>query len=104
MIKIFFKTYCVCENKETAEKIANKMKCQINEFGEVSLFKIANYWKINDYFEISFEIESKIKIQVLSKELASNWEQHGESYIWNYKNECFLLSNKVRWASLEHIE
>ena len=101
---IFFKTYFACENRENAEKTANQMQYQINEFGEVSLLEIIDYWKINDYFEVSFEIDSNIEIQLLSKKLANNWEQHGGSYIWNYEHEEFLLSNKVRWASLEIIE
>ncbi|PNK61357.1 hypothetical protein [Psychrobacter sp. FDAARGOS_221] len=104
MIILFLKTYCICEDKKVAEKIAKQMQRRINKFGKASLFKIANYWKISNYYEISFEIDSNLKIDAVSKLIANKWERHGSFYICNYEKEYCLLSDKVRWASLEYIE
>ncbi len=101
---LFFKTFCACDDKKLAEETASIMSAHLNAFCVASLFKVEKYWKISEYFEISFDIETELTPSLISKKLANNWQHVGNSLIWNYEDEFFFLSDAVRWALLEPIE
>lgn len=100
----FLRTYIEIDNEDLAQKEAVEFLQKLSDLGNSNLFKVQKYWKIEEYFEVSIDIQSTLKIVELSEKLADKWQELGASYIWNYENQSFFLSDKVRWASLEIIE
>lgn len=100
----FLRTYIEVKNDVFAHNEANKMVNTLNQYGNSTLFIVQRYWKINEYYEVSIDIQSDLTITELSQELSNNWDTCGSSYIWTDKKNFFVNSQYVRWASLEIIE
>lgn len=100
----FLKTYIEVENLTEAKLEANFMLKNLESFTTASLFKTEKYWKIENYFEVSFDLDSSLSFEELHKKLSNDWDSIGGEYIWNFQNEYFGISKRVRWASLEKIE
>lgn len=103
-MNLFLKTYCECSDQKKAEEIAASIQKKLVDLCDVSLFKIEKYWKIEEYFEISFDLESISNINVILSCLASGWKKNGNDYIWNDEESDSFVLNVVRWAQLEIIE
>jgi hypothetical protein len=104
MINLFLKTYCECNDQKIAEGIAGFIQKKLHGLCDVSLFKIEKYWKVEEYFEISFDLERVSNIDVVLNCLASGWEKSGSNYIWDDKTNASFISDTTRWAQLEIIE
>lgn len=100
----FLRLYVESSDKNVADNEAIKMLSCVRSFGKSEIFNIQPYWKIDTYFEVSFDIESGESLIQLSKRLADYWTFYGNFCIWNFQTEAFFISKKVRWASLEIIE
>ena len=104
MINVFLKVYCECSDKKSAEDIASLLQEKLQPFCGISVFKIEKYWKIEEYYEISLDLEVASNFDDILHCLATGWEQSGADYIWNTKEGNSFISNTVRWSQLEIIE
>ena len=103
-MNIFLKTYCECNDKKAAEGIAVFIQEKLKPLCGVSIFKIEKYWKIEEYFEVSFDLEVAANFDDILHSLATGWEKSGADYIWNAKEGNSFISDAVRWSQLEIIE
>ena len=102
-MKYFLKIYIECDKENFAHEQASTVIDKLTHLGKVSLFKIKQYWKIENYFEVSFEIESDLSLEELSRSITGDWQYFAEDCIWHLKADYFLGFKDIRWASLERI-
>ncbi len=104
MNNFFLRTYMEAKNEVEALEYAQIFESKLAAFCQPSLFKVKKYWKIPDHFEISFNLNTEQhKMEKITKLLGTQWEAHGDFYIWQHDNKTTFIFDKVRWASLEYL-
>lgn len=102
-MEYFLRIYIECDKEDIAREQARAIIDRLSHLGKVSLFKIKEYWKIENYFEVSFEIESTLSLGELSRSITGDWQYFADDCIWHLKADYFLNFKDIRWASLERI-
>lgn len=102
-MEYFLKIYIECDKENIAREQAREIIDKLSHLGRVSLFEIKRYWKIEKYFEAAFEVKSTLNLEELSRSITGGWQYFAEDCIWNLKDDYFLDSKDIRWASLERI-
>lgn len=103
---IFLRLFVEIDTEELALEIAKKIVTLISEFAKVENQSIEKYWKIPEYYEIFFKLNSVQNIHrdyssILEK-LGSGWEPSNKyESIWNPGGESKFIIEEVRWAHLE---
>ncbi len=106
MNKLFLRIFIEVQNKSEALEVVDFVEQRLKTVCDLSISRIEKYWKISDYYEISFDIDiGSNTLDLVMSLIATNWKKCGNTYIWNEeeKNNSFI-SSKIKWASLEYID
>ena len=103
-LRLFFEA----QTESEALDFVNTLLPVLSESGRVIEKIIQKYWKIPEYFEIFFHIETEEMSDSYSKvlkELGTGWNELNQyESVWNDWAEGKLLDKRIKWAHLEAIE
>lgn len=106
---IHIKIYSLTSSNEEASEVGEKLASFLQEIGETSISNVKPYWKIQEYYECSIELNSpslsEVSVQLVVDLLGKEWERIGEDcFVWNYSGDKYFADERVRWASVEFIK
>ena len=110
--KLLLRVFAEASSTEEATKIGSEIVEQVEKEADRVEFNSKKYWKIPEYFEITFDINvvssSEFGFSTLMSRLGTGWEFHnvrnGKWAVWNFDNNISVNNfchSKVRWAHLE---
>ncbi|MBS9783633.1 MAG: hypothetical protein KGV46_03670 [Pasteurella sp.] len=105
MNNLFLRVFIEVQDDMQALTVANLLEKKLMNCCNLSILKVEKYWKIPEYFEVTFDIyKEDNEINTITDLIGYGWDIYGNTYIWDIKNkQSSFISDKIRWASLEHI-
>lgn len=108
--KGFLQVYVEVSDYEQAFEIATKLLETLKPFVKIKKIDLEPYWKIKEYYGISFSLESETLQQEhlrLTERLGNHWSiletsEISSSAVWNTGKDHQFMDSRVRWANFEY--
>jgi len=104
MINLFLRAFVIGDSIESVKKSSKTFISILKDSGSIETAKVNKYWKIQEYFEITFRIKCEgHKFKEILGLLAEKWEmRNGFEAIWNYEDMASSIK-ETKWMHIEPI-
>jgi hypothetical protein len=107
-IPLIVRVFAEAPDAETAKNIRDQIALFLESFCIIQQDETEKYWKIKEYFEITFWLSPRVAPQqafnLLLEQSPSGWSFYDDppsrNAVWNFSPGLECLAPQVRWAEL----
>ncbi len=105
MSYLIFRFFALCSDPEAAIRIDTAVRDRLADFSPVSTMTPKQYWKIEEYYEFSYDLRpaDSTSFDTLRQLCGGEWDENGDtahrSSVWN-RTDGIALVEQIMWIEL----